>query len=1305
MKKQLLSRKRLKTLFYSLCLMVLCVNVGWGQQQTIGSFPYMEGGFENYAASTLSGTLSPTVWSVSSNANSSVKAILDNATIARTGSKYASHTTIAATVRLQSPTTATPANAPAPGVIHTVQYYYNTTTDQTTSLQGSTYNDATNSKSGLVTSTYSSGTWVKATYTATINAAAVVASTNFAGVRHLLTTTSNVLIDDFVVYAGIVDIIDPAAPTAPIVTGLNVSWTADAGGVDGGGYVVVRYATLPNADNDPNVNGIYAVGNTITNGTGALTGKVVYVGTNTSFTDAVAGSVSGSDYYKIYAVDKAFNYSKTNEITGTAVVSGSPLITSTPTLPLTGFTYAQGSGPSSVKQTVISGSNLTSNIVVSLPSNYELSTDNFATAAATGTIDLGLTGGTLYIRLKASLPNGVYNENIVLTSDATILNVPLSGSLSGSYLYNGSGSLTNAASWTPTPNITGANGTFNIQSTVVTDAAWVLGAGSKIILGDPSVAAVTLTIANGFPITGKIDIPAAANSGSNSLVLQDITTLSPITPFPPTSLIVFGILDVSSEVHYNAAITTPIFTASTVFGKVVIDAPSGQVSWVGNPVIQANGSLAVASGSTLFISGSGAYWTTIYPGANVVINGTVRIQKVNGFVNSNVVPSSSFGSLQFTGAENLTLGANSIIEYNKSTNATTYNITPRSYPNLTISGLDNNKLVIGATTVTGILTLNQTGTSTVTGAANITLASGATIVRTAGSLDAAPVFGSKVNVTYNGATAISTGVEIPVATTVLNNLTVATTASAVVTLTSATNLNNKLTVTSGSLATAGLLTLKSSECCTAYVASVLSPEATPILGNVIAERYIPVGHRAYRLLSSPVTTAGSIHANWQENQADGVDGILGYGTHITGTGAASNGFDTTTSNASSLFTHTNTGAPAAWTAVANTNVNTLTAGSPFLIYIRGSRLGTNISSTTNDATTLRGTGTLTTGTVAVSGLNTTADGFSLIGNPYQAQVDMSQVLGASTDLVTGAYYVLNPINGAYSTFDFGLNTGTSGAANKYLQPWQACFVKTVSSPTAPALSFTEANKSDAAVQTSVFRMSNVATALLRLSLYDTAKLDNPVDGLIVAFDASETNAVNENDASKLTNFNENLATANSSKLLSIEKRAIPTDSDEIPLSITKYRGTSYTIKAEGSGLTGSTPYLLDQYANTTTEIPQDGSVDYAYTIDVAIPASIASDRFKLIYAKTLKTIDNALASFALYPNPSKTNSFSVVVPQSMSRVSLTVYNLLGQKMYSQNDLQSGTTVKVTASNVKTAGVYLVSLTSDGKTTTTKWIVE
>ena len=532
------------------------------------------------------------------------------------------------------------------------------------------------------------------------------------------------------------------------------------------------------------------------------------------------------------------------------------------------------------------------------------------------------------------------------------------------------------------------------------------------------------------------------------------------------------------------------------------------------------------------------------------------------------------------------------------------------------------------------------------------------------------------------------------------NLTISNTLG--VTATSSKSITGALNVTGSCILNAnGFVTLKS----TAARTSTIWPSAAGVInGNVTIERYIPAGYREYRLLSSPVTTTGTIKANWQEDQANGANLNAGYGTHLSGSGGATNGFDTTSTNAPSIFTHTNTGATAAWTALANTS-GTLTAGSPYLVYVRGSRLATNLDATaTNDATTLRTTGTVTTGTKVVSGLNATANGFSLIGNPYQTQVNMSTVLTAATNLVTGYYYVLNPANGAYATVDVSTSLNTSGNANKHLQPGQACFVKTVAAPSAtPTLSFTDASKNTVGAQTAVFRTKELAN-VLRLSLYDTAKPAEAVDGLIVAFDANENNAVNENDANKLTNFNESIATDNSGTLLAIEKRAIPATTDEIPLNITQYGGTSYSLKVQGSGLT-ETPYLVDRYTGTTTEIPVDGTIDYAYTVTAGNTATSDASRFKLIYAKSLNTIDNTIAGFTLYPNPSKANSFHIVIPQSANHASLSVSNLLGQQLYSQDNLPSGSTQNVTVSTVKTAGVYLVRLTSEGKSTTTKWIVE
>lgn len=1194
---------------------------------------------------------------------------------------------------MQSPTATTLATSTQ----YTVQYYFKASVSPYAYLTGAIYFSSANSTNLILTKTpsvFEADKWIKGTATFTSTATAATPRFGAPRINGVTNTTDIINVDDFVVYAGAVDNTAPDAPSVPAVTGLNVSWTAAAGGVDGGGYVVVRYPSEPNVDgtNDPNQNGIYAVGNTITNGTGALTGTVVYVGTATSFTDGVAGSSSGNDYYKIYTVDKAFNYS--NEVTGKQDASA-PVITATPST-LTGFNYTQGSGPSSNQSFVVGSANISADIIVTLPTKYEISTDGVT--FATGDITLPSTGGTIYTRLKTGLSNGIQNENIILTSGMTTLSVPCSGTLSGTYYYDGSGLLSDNTNWGSNtdgigenPSLTGINGTFIIRNTtaVSTDAAWVLGAGSKIIVGDASLPAITLTIASTKGITGTIDIPAAS-SGSNSVVLQDATAT-------PT----FGILHSTSEVHFQM-ISNNVMAVTATFGKLFLDAAANiNVGSAGTNYIKATiqTSLTIATGAFVnFSNGSNSYFY-INTGGTVAVNGALKTSKPAGIVGFSVggIPvadSNLSPAIQFFDAE--TVGVNlvltgSTIEFSRGGSATTQVVAARSdYNNVSFTDFTSagSKTLSGNITVSGTLTMNHTFGTTMIGTGSITLGTGASIIRTRGDFGTLPfTFGSTVNVNYNGTIAIASGQEIPSDASVLNNLTINNVGG--VTLTSATAVNNKLTLTTGTLATGDFLTLKSNASKTAVVAPVIGS----ITGNVTTERYIPAGQRAYRFLSSPVSTATFIDTNWQA------------GTHITGAGGVTNGFDATTGNNPSMFTYNNT--TLAWNAVTNTNATVLTSGVPYLTYIRGSRAASlaiaPVGSIPSDAATLSATGTLTTGNILVSGLNETADGFSAVGNPYQAQVDMQAVLAAGTNINSGFYYVVDPslgTKGAYLTVD--VTAAASAHISEYLQPGQACFVKTLAAGLT-SLTFTEANKSEAAAQTTIFKTKNTAMPSIGLTLYDATS--NRLDILKIAFDASESNDVNQNDASKMSNFDESIASSNSGKLLAIEKRAMPTYSDEIPLNITKYRGTSYSIKAEGAGLTGATPYLFDQYTGTTTEIPQEGTVDYAFTVDASIVASIDANRFKLIYGKTLKTIDNSVASFALYPNPSKTNSFNVAIPQGMNNASLSVTNLLGQKLYSQNDLQSGTTVNVTASNVKTAGVYLVSLTSEGKTTTSKWIVE
>lgn len=293
-------------------LLLISTQTSWAQQP-IGTGQY-DGGFEGatlHTAALTATTPDATKWAYDSN-NLSTSAIVDDASIARSGSKSVAFNHIGGSTGkyIMSPQLS-PAlvggDGSSVGPSYTVQYFVKTA--NLANIKGAIYVSA---RSASITTTggVDANGWAKITYSYIPGATNFLpaAAKTWAGFGNNVAANLTGSVDDFVVYQGAVDIIAPASASTPVINGLNVSWTA-AADVDGGGYVVVRYATNPNADNDPNQNGVYAVNNTITNGTGSLSGTVVYVGTSPSFTDAVAGSVSGSDYYKIYTVDKAFNFS------------------------------------------------------------------------------------------------------------------------------------------------------------------------------------------------------------------------------------------------------------------------------------------------------------------------------------------------------------------------------------------------------------------------------------------------------------------------------------------------------------------------------------------------------------------------------------------------------------------------------------------------------------------------------------------------------------------------------------------------------------------------------------------------------------------------------------------------------------------------------------------------------------------------------------------------------------------------------------------------------------------------------------
>ena len=479
--------------------------------------------------------------------------------------------------------------------------------------------------------------------------------------------------------------------------------------------------------------------------------------------------------------------------------------------------------------------------------------------------------------------------------------------------------------------------------------------------------------------------------------------------------------------------------------------------------------------------------------------------------------------------------------------------------------------------------------------------------------------------------------------------------------------------------------------------------------NVKVERFIPLGKRAFRLLSPAVTTTTFISGNWQQ------------GTHITGSTTGANGFDTTETGNPSMYTYNNQAASGTgWTPIANTNATNLTAGVGYRVLVRGDR-NVNITVASldnmNAATTLTATGTLKTGTVTLNSSSTpainnqtnatTAD-YSLVGNPYQSAVDWHLVTKTGID---DTYYAWDPNmgtstqRGRYVAYNGTTNDNASSQVGQYIQPGQAFFVKNTTSGTAGTLTFEESDK--ATTSASVFRMSNQtpssADASMSMQLFDPSELaigGYPIDGMKAVFNAAYQNALGTGDATKLESAGENIAWSRNNAKLAIDAAAPLTSTDELLVKTLRLGANkNYTFKIQTSNFdTTLTPYLVDNFLNTQTEITTSQAF-LASFVTTTNAASYNEDRFKIVFTPSALHNDTFTNQIGLYPNPSKGNGFNLQLP-STAEASVKLFNTLGQEI---GLTTNGSYYQATQS--LPTGVYYIMVTQGMQTSKLKWIVE
>ncbi|WP_127844333.1 T9SS type A sorting domain-containing protein [Psychroflexus aestuariivivens] len=509
----------------------------------------------------------------------------------------------------------------------------------------------------------------------------------------------------------------------------------------------------------------------------------------------------------------------------------------------------------------------------------------------------------------------------------------------------------------------------------------------------------------------------------------------------------------------------------------------------------------------------------------------------------------------------------------------------------------------------------------------------------------------------------------------VNNLTVAATAS--LNIYDVLNLN-------GDLVNYGTLTFKSNASGTAQLAEAAGSTVT---GDVTTERFIPAGNnnrRAFRFLTPSVTTDNSIFANWQEGGTDD----NGFGTHITGSETGENGFDATATGNPSMFMFDNDAQ--VWSPVPNTDTDILEAGTSYRIYIRGNR---TIDLTNNSATPtnvrLRATGELQTGALSPA-LSQNAEDFSFIANPYQSIVDFSN-LNFSGGVNSNNLYVWDPnaaTEGAYEII--------SSTEDQMLRPGQAFFVVNTAAVTTPSITFTQSAKNTNGEINTVF--SNNDISKLNLKLYEASTFTNggrEADQLKLRFSDDSSSEINELDALKFTNPEENLATVQNNKFYGLEYRATPQDNEVLNLSLNQYQHENYVFNLDLNELSADFDVILyDAY--TETEIVLNDE-NYSFSIDTSIPESMDSNRFQLTFDNTtLSTNNPELANtISLYPNPVK-DELNISGLNKFENAEVSVFNMIGQEL---NNVEFDNEISKLNLSQLSNGVYLVKInTKEGSIT-------
>lgn len=501
-----------------------------------------------------------------------------------------------------------------------------------------------------------------------------------------------------------------------------------------------------------------------------------------------------------------------------------------------------------------------------------------------------------------------------------------------------------------------------------------------------------------------------------------------------------------------------------------------------------------------------------------------------------------------------------------------------------------------------------------------------------------------------------------------------------------------------------------------------------VVNNIVVERFIPrnaswdspstsTKGRAWRFLS-PTTTGGTINSNWQEGASNaahlpandpswgptsvptsGVNNnpVPGYGTHITGGAGLTTGTDSQPSQNASVFVFNNS--TQSWSEMVNTTGTNMVAGDPYRILVRGNRSNNlNFNASVAENTILRTTGSLRFGTVNLSSTASTANSAFFFGNAYQSAVDLNAA--TKVNVKNNAVRAWDPnlgVTGSWTTIDLANAVATGGSGlNNLLQPGQAFVVEAQTAGPIQVI-YDESLRITNQDLTQAF--DNGPLNRIDLRLYTQSNFVNnrsALAGIFIDFNQNGNNNFDVVDIGHSNNIDETIASLTDDNIMSsMQNRNLPQNNEIVNLDISRYRGQNYTFRLFLDNFLGRDAFLKDNFTNDEVAIIPGEALIYNFNVNNQITASVATDRFDIIFRNSLNVDVPFGSNFSLYPNPNTIDKFYISTQGIIGEnVNITVVNMLGQIVDKYQTIVPSNGILEAKSFHLAEGVYNVSLTTE-----------